>query len=288
MKLWLVGCGSPQPLKDRFGTSYILEVGNEYLMIDCGPATTYKMVQVGISPTSINEMFITHHHYDHIVDLPCFLLTRWYMCRGDENQLRVYGPVGTKKLVEGILEIFGSDWESRLMHVASVSGYKLAGGKLPRRSPYPIAVDLSPRPNSKMKYLPSEGQVPWRLSVCPVQHYQPMLSSLAYRIDTAEGSVVFTGDTYSDVCVKELADGVDTVVATCWGFQEEVDKVPNSVWGTTAVAKFAVDISAKHLILVHPYHMFSCEEAVKEVAKIYPGKITFGDELSCITLGEYS
>ena len=37
----IIGCGTPTPLPDRFGSSYVVQVGDEKLLFDCGPASTW-------------------------------------------------------------------------------------------------------------------------------------------------------------------------------------------------------------------------------------------------------
>jgi len=53
--LYLLGIGTPIPTKSRFGTSYILKLDKNYLMFDCEPATTYKLIKVGLSPIQISK-----------------------------------------------------------------------------------------------------------------------------------------------------------------------------------------------------------------------------------------
>ena len=43
--LYLLGAGAPTPTKSRFGTAYVLQIGRDFLLFDCGPATTYKLVR---------------------------------------------------------------------------------------------------------------------------------------------------------------------------------------------------------------------------------------------------
>ena len=43
VRLFLIGCGTPTPTPQRFGSCFVLQVQNENLMFDCGPASTYKM-----------------------------------------------------------------------------------------------------------------------------------------------------------------------------------------------------------------------------------------------------
>ncbi len=61
-------------------------------MIDCGPGSSYKMYQMGVSPTEINHLFFTHLHSDHISDLPCLLMTRFDQSIATEPDLQLYGP----------------------------------------------------------------------------------------------------------------------------------------------------------------------------------------------------
>ncbi len=74
-RVYILGAGTPTPTPARFGSSYVVQIGDEYLMFDCGPAATHKLVQAGLRPTQIDYLFFTHHHFDHDVDYPCFLLT---------------------------------------------------------------------------------------------------------------------------------------------------------------------------------------------------------------------
>jgi ribonuclease Z len=74
----ILGAGTPTPTPDRFGSAFAVEVGGEYLMFDCGPAATWKLVKAGLTPTQIDYLFFTHHHFDHDVDplLPPLPLAR--------------------------------------------------------------------------------------------------------------------------------------------------------------------------------------------------------------------
>ena len=102
-KIYLLGTGTPTPTPTRFGSSHVIEVGGQHIMFDCGPATTYKLVQAGLWPTQIDYLFFSHHHFDHDVDYPCFLLCRWDQSSGKENELKVFGPTLTETITDRIL-----------------------------------------------------------------------------------------------------------------------------------------------------------------------------------------
>src|SRR5688572_13237630 len=103
-RIFILGAGTPTPTAERFGSSYVVEVAGEYLMFDCGPAATHKLVKAGLWPTQINYLFFTHHHFDHDVDYPCFLLTRWDQAAGKAKELQVFGPSPTIEFTRRILD----------------------------------------------------------------------------------------------------------------------------------------------------------------------------------------
>ena len=102
-RLIILGCGTPAPSLTRWGTAFLLGVGDDWLLFDCGPATTYKMFRAGVRVTEVDHVFFTHHHSDHDSDYPCFLLTRFDLHTGKENPLNVYGPPPTERLTDQLM-----------------------------------------------------------------------------------------------------------------------------------------------------------------------------------------
>jgi ribonuclease Z len=161
------------------------------MMFDCGPAATYKIYASGFKATEVDHLFFTHHHSDHDADYPCFLLSRFDMSIGKENQLNVYGPTLTEQLTERVLgEEVGAYWHdivARTNRPLSLEAYVHRGGTLPRRPPKINARDIEPG-------IVATGKT-WEITAAPVDHVQPYLDSLAYRIDSDEDSIVFSGNT---------------------------------------------------------------------------------------------
>ena len=136
--LYFVGCGTPTPTKTRFGTCYVLQLGDEFLMFDCGPAATHKLVKMGLFPTQIDYLFFSHHHFDHNADYPCFLLCRWDQSVGRENMLQVWGPPPTEWITDQLIGpqgAFNHDWRARVGHPGSQEIFVKRGGTLPRPAP---------------------------------------------------------------------------------------------------------------------------------------------------------
>ena len=283
--VFILGAGTPTPTPSRWGSAFAVKVGGEYMMFDCGPAATHKLVKMGIVPTRVDYMFFTHHHFDHDVDYPCFLLCRWDQSIGKENQLRVYGPTLTETLTERILGengAFAHDWKARVNHPLSQRVHVNRGGTLPRKPPSVLASDIGPG-------LVHEGRE-WRVTAAPAEHVQPFLDSLAYRLESAEGSIVFTGDTQPCRSVVEMARGADMMFCMCWDDQERMDAVGESggQCGTTGAARMAQEAGVKRLVLVHiGPHLAShgpMEKGIGDVRRVYDGEVIFADELMSLPL----
>jgi ribonuclease Z len=279
-RIHVLGAGTPTPTPTRFGSSYVVEVAEDQLMVDCGPATTHKLVKAGLWPTDIDYLFFTHHHFDHDVDYPCFLLCRWDQSIGKENRLQVYGPDLTEKITEGILGedgVFAHDWKARVNHPVSQQVYVNRGGVLPRKPPDVLAQDVGP------------GRVysaaDWEMSAAPAEHVQPWLDSLAYRLDSPEGSVVFTGDTEPCQSVVDLARDADIMLCMCWDDQETMEQngEASRQCGTTGAAHMAQEAGVKRLVLVHIGPHLSghgpMEKGIGDIKAIYDGEVVFSDEM---------
>ena len=282
----VLGAGTPTPTSDRFGSAFAVTVGDQQFMIDCGPAATHKLVKAGLWPTDIDQIFFTHHHFDHDIDYPCFLLCRWDQSTGKENTLQVFGPSLTEKITKGILDkdegIFAHDWKARVGHPLSQRIHVNRGGTLPRPAPHVLAKDITP------------GKIfsgsDWEVTAAPAEHVGPFLDSLAYRIETPDGSVVFTGDTQPCDSVTELAKDADAMLCMWWDAQEVMDLDGEALGqcGTTGAAKMAQAAGVKKLVLVHVGPHLSqhgpMEKGIGDVRDHYDGEILFSDELMSFDL----
>lgn len=286
MILNVLGAGTPIPTRDRYGTSFILQLGKDYLMFDCGPATTHKLVKAGISPTQIDNLFFTHHHYDHNVDYPCFLLCRWNQGGGKENQLQVWGPPPTKWITERLIGpegVFSHDWKARVEHPSSQRVHVERGGSLPRPAPSFDVHDVGP---GKVTEHDS-----WTVTATRVHHAEPWLESLAYRVDADQGSIVFAADTGPCESISRLAHGADVLVISCWDHQGSMDlNLSEIIMGTVGAATLAQECAVKKLIITHSIPNLtrpgSREKGIGDIARIYQGEVIFADELMTLTLSE--
>lgn len=282
-RLHILGSGMPTPTPDRFGTAFVVETGSDNVMFDCGPAATHKLVKMGLSPTDIDYLFFTHHHFDHNADYPCFLLCRWDQGAGKERTLRVFGPGQTSLLTERLIGPEGAffpDWNSRVKHPLSKAVYEGRGGHLPRTPPRVEVEELAPG-------AVREG-VTWRVLTGLSEHAQPYLDCLAYRIDTDGGSIAFLGDSRPCQSVINLGRGVDYLLYECWDDIQPVEDRSKPHAGASAAGQLAADMAAGSLILTHSGPAI-CKPRVRErvigdVRSVFDGDVIFAEELLSLDL----
>ncbi len=284
-KLYLLGTGTPTPTKERFGTSCVLSLGADLVMIDCGPATTQKVVRAGLWPTRIDHLLFTHHHFDHNADYFCFLACRWDQSTGRENVLEVFGPPPTASMTHRLIGpegVFADDWKARVGDPVSQAVHKNRGGSLPRPEPEVHVTDVGPGAVTE--------RPGWKATAAEVHHVQPFLDSLAYRFDAPAGAICFAGDTDSVDAVAEFAAGCDVLVVNCWDFQATMDangEAPGQT-GTADAANMATGAGAAALVLTHTGPALckpgARERAVAEIAAGYAGRIVFAEELTTLEL----
>ena len=70
LRLKLLGTGTPTPLLNRAGASFMIECGDDLLLFDCGPGAVRRLLEAGVAPTQVTHLFLTHLHYDHCNGLP--------------------------------------------------------------------------------------------------------------------------------------------------------------------------------------------------------------------------
>lgn len=286
LKVKILGAGTPTPSPSRFGTSLVIPVDDDVLMFDCGPAATYKLAKAGYSPIDVSHLFLTHHHFDHTVDYPCFLLSRWDQGAGEEQPLRVFGPPPTVRTTEALIGRNGVYWpdiEARVMHPASHAVFEGRGGRMPRVPPRVEAHDIG-------FDAVIEGES-WRVRTTGTIHVQPWLESVAYRLETSRGTVVFTGDTGPSAHVTELARDADVLLCMCWDRQHAMAPAEaEAMCGSEAAAEMARDAGVANLVLVHVSPSVDAaaghDDLLGDVTKIYDGPTVVADEGMELTLDD--
>ncbi|MEP6594871.1 MAG: MBL fold metallo-hydrolase [Ginsengibacter sp.] len=79
IKVTLLGTGTPQPLMERFGPGIL--AGGKTLLFDAGRGCLQRLRQLKLEYDTLDALFFTHLHSDHIVGLPDLWLTGWLITK---------------------------------------------------------------------------------------------------------------------------------------------------------------------------------------------------------------
>ncbi|MHB8066145.1 MAG: ribonuclease Z [Ruminiclostridium sp.] len=115
----LLGTGGMIPLPGRWLTSLLIRYKGRMLLIDCGEGTQIPIKMAGWGFKTIDFILFTHYHADHIAGLPGLLLTIGNS--GRLEPLTLVGPIGLKKVVEGLCVISPKlPYEIRLIELSGM------------------------------------------------------------------------------------------------------------------------------------------------------------------------
>lgn len=286
MKITLLGTGTPAPSLTRQSSGYLIEIGNDVIAMDHGPGTQHRLLEAGSHPTKVSHLFISHMHYDHMLDYPRLLLQRWDMGAGKIPELKVYGPQPLVRITDRIIgedSVFGLDIESRVSHQASKDVYVSRGGVLPRTKPEPILREVVPGDVI-------EGDA-WRVTVGEANHFQPILDCLGFRLESEAGALVYSGDSGGvPESMIELSKNADMLIHMCHfaSGMEPTDAYRQASGNHMDIAEVARRANVRTVVLSHMIHLLDrpgvMERLVAEMKTIYDGNIVIGRDLMTLSL----
>jgi ribonuclease Z len=285
LKITLLGTGNPAPSLKRMGPGYMVSVEDDLILFDHGPGSHHRLLETGTKATDVTHAFFSHLHYDHFVDFPRLLLTRWDHGAGRIPELKVYGPTPVKKMIERLVGedgVFGPDIEARTSWDASLYVYRNRGGQEPRLPPRPDVSEIG-----KGSVVETDR---WRVEAVEVPHAQPSLTCLALRLDCDEGSVVYSGDTGPSKALEKLAKGCDVLIHMCSYMSGSVDNRATQLGtsGHLEAARAAAAAGARRLVASHIYNQFDRpgvrEKVIADMSRVYDGIIVLGEDLMELSL----
>jgi ribonuclease Z len=274
MQITLLGTGTPMPNPDRAGAATLLVSGDHRLLVDAGRGVVMRLSGAGVLPVMLSAVTLTHLHSDHITDLNDVITTHWIMTAAPTT-LAVYGPPGTRQVVNGILAALEPDISYRLAHHHDT---------------------LTWRPQVEM----TEVQPGDTFAIGALQvrvgrtNHQPVEPTVAYRVEHDGTSVVFGGDGLPCAELDELCLGADAYVQTAMR-DDLVKQVPNKRFNdildyhstVEQAAQTAARAGVKTLVLTHyiPGLQSGQEDEWRAIAAAhFSGEIVLGDDLTSTTI----
>ncbi len=270
----LLGTGGPVPDPHRAGPATLISAGPEQYLVDAGRGVLMRLAAAGIGPAQLSAVLLTHLHSDHITDLNDVITTRWIMTF-EPSPLKVVGPAGTGRVVDGILESLGPDIAYRLAHHE----------------------DLGYRPPVEVTEV-AEGEIDLgtevRVSCAPTDH-RPVEPTVGFRFDYRGSSVVAAGDTVPCEGLDRLCQGADALIHTVIR-KDIVEQLPiQRVLDTLdyhsspeEAAQTAARAGMGTLVLTHYFPPPSGDDAAEYRARAsrhFDGTVEVGDDLHRVEIG---
>lgn len=193
LSVTLVGTGSPIPDPDRGGPCSLVRSETATVLVDAGRGAVMRLAGLGIATPMIDAVLLTHLHSDHICALNDIVTTAWVTSPIAKPQL-IYGPPGTRSVVDGMLAMLAPD-----------VGYRLAHHD-----------DLETPPQIDVHELdPGSGFDVGGLSITvAATDHRPVEPTLGYRITDGSGVIVMAGDGVPCASLDELCRDADVYVQT--------------------------------------------------------------------------
>jgi ribonuclease BN (tRNA processing enzyme) len=243
----LLGTGNPPADPDRSGPATAVVVNGTPYLVDFGAGVVRRAKQAAVDrgidalePTKLRVVFVTHLHSDHTVGYPDLILTPWVI--GRRVPLEVYGPSGIKDMTTHVMAAYQADFIAR-QHQYDDKTYR--GGSFPEGH----AVNAH---EIKPGVVYQDANV--KVTAYPTVH---VMESYAYRFDTADRSIVISGDTNPTQAVIDACRGCDVLIhealSNDWlsrrpDFKEYAARYHTT---TTQLAELATKAKPKLLVLYH-------------------------------------
>ena len=284
LRVTLLGTGTPTPSKDRFEAATLVEAGTTTLLFDAGRGASIRIWQLGMPLRSIDAVFVTHFHHDHISGLADLWLTGWLPpAFGQRVQpLRVLGPTGLREITRGLEDAYRRDIDIRV-----------ADENLPRDAAMFDVAEFSGR-----GVIYDEDDV--RVTAFPVDHGELIKPAFGYRVDYQGRSVLISGDTKFDEGLIEAGRGVDVLIHEVLvgddrlyeqnralaairdhhTTPEQAGMIFDAVGPKLAVYTHLVNLSAPNIPAI------GLDELVERTRRTYRGPLAVGHDLMTIEVGE--
>lgn len=341
--------GGPIPGR-RAATSTALVVNGSIYLVDAGSGLPVRFSQSGLDFAKVRAMFITHLHSDHVIDAFNFFSLNWTNWQFPDQQVEVFGPdradrtgprsspapglptkpfaplVRPKLPTPGIVDFFelsisanAYDINDRLRSTRQSDGVPMdltgtSGDALmvPHGIEVPRYANFS-NPVPEMRPIPVYEDELVKVTAVLVDH-PPVFPAFSYKFETADKTIVFSGDTSpndnlmhfahgADVLVNEVMD-IDAAVARFVGtpiyetmeLQFTTAHTPSRDWTspTTGQTKLGVGTVAhrcgvKSLVLNHVYPgdgSVPDSQFHRDARSAYRGPVVVSDDLMVLNTAE--
>lgn len=291
IKVVLVGTAGPMN-PDTAQNSTAVFVNGQFLLFDAGDYSQKRMEQFNLPSESLDAVFLTHFHNDHIADLG-EVMQRSYML-GREKDLVVYGPTGTGDIVKGFNMIYAADSDHRTEH----HGEDI----MPLEYQFATAEEFDSELKEVVVY-EKDGVVVTAFK----NAHPPIDPSFGYLVEYGGKKVVMSGDTLVTEALSQHSNAADLLVMDIMNYdlvtlmEESFSDIGENELAAIMydireyhpdvadVGRMASDQKVKRLALTHfapaaPFESMMDRFYIDPIKKIYKGELIAGDDGTTIVI----
>ena len=271
----LLGTGTPRPDPKRSGPATAIVVNGTAYLVDAGPGVVRRAQAAvdngikGLAVASLQTAFITHLHSDHTVGLPDLIFTSWV--QGRHVPLKLYGPPGISEMAKHILLAWQADIDIRTKGLerrdgtgATVEAHDVKPGRIYQDANLAV-------------------------TAFPVRHGD--VPAYGYRFDTADRSVVITGDTSPSPEVIDNCRKCDVLIHEAYAEDYRPADMPGWIayrakhhTTTTQLGELAAKAQPGLLIVYHrgigpAGREISDQRYLEEIGRTFKGRVVIGQDL---------
>ena len=269
MDVTLLGTGCPQVATERYGPANLVRHAGSAFLVDCGSGTTQRLLGAGSAGRDLDAVLLTHLHSDHLVDLYQLIVSSWH--QGRDRPQRIFGPPGTKRFVDGTMDVWRAELDQRIAH---------------EKRPSIRALEAEVTEIGPGEVLRHNGVTVTAVAVA----HQPVRHAFGFIFEAGGRKLAFSGDTAYCPALIEASRDADVLVHECFIHREMTLTPSRTAEGLANVASYhtlshevgrvAAEARARCLVLNHFVPIvFDKPALLAEVRRDYAGPVMVGEDL---------
>jgi len=264
LRITFLGTGGSTPTPNRNPSAIAVNREGELMLFDCGDGTQRQMMRAKTGMT-LNSIFVTHFHADHVLGIPGLLQTM--ALQGRKEPLEIYGPRHVDKFLYHLMAL---GYAGRSFEVKAI---ELKPGDVVKRPEYEIRAIKTVHNIVSIGYVLEEAMRPGRfnreraieLGIKPGPLFSELQSGHSISVNgkvvrpeqvlgppRPGRKIVYTGDTRPCESVIEASKDADLLIHE-GTLSEETQRYAIDYMHSTAAeaAEVAKKASVRKLILTH-------------------------------------
>lgn len=270
MKIHILGSGvaaSQLPgIPNRYPPGYVVEWGDNSLLLECGEAVRFRLEEMGFDYGKIEHLAVSHSHPDHYA-LPHFMVARyckelWSDKDCSATMLQVYCPDSIAKNFFELCKLYVPDEQN-----GAIFGQNIA---------------LHPMSSPAERLSIGNGT----LSAENVRHGFGNVQALAFRLETPEGVFAYSGDTGECAGIRNVAKEANIFLCEC-SSQVGNNKSPKEYGHLNPylAGDIAKEAGVKKMILTHYTGLDADEKMIQDCRRSgYEGDLIVAKDLDVYEL----